>query len=212
MARRGRPRGFDREEALRRALERFWKLGYEGATLSDLQAAMGGITAPSFYAAFGSKRELFREVVELYRATAGFAMMRALTEQKTARASIEAMLRATADFLCSPGHPRGCLIVLGAMNCTRRSKKAGGHLRAVRLQTPEHIRRRLKRGVLERDLPEGLDLAGLASFYTTVLLGLSIQARDGASHKALLAAVDCAMAAWDRLVPARESDYRVRNR
>ena len=66
MARRRSPRGFDREEALRRAMDVFWSLGYEGATLTDLQEAMGGITAPSFYAAFGSKENLFREAVELY--------------------------------------------------------------------------------------------------------------------------------------------------
>src|SRR5437016_4416200 len=55
MSRTGRPREFDRDEALQRAMELFWAQGYEGATLADLQKAMGGITAPSFYAAFGSK-------------------------------------------------------------------------------------------------------------------------------------------------------------
>src|SRR5262245_34969193 len=63
MAKRGRPRTFDREEAVRQARDVFWALGYEGATLADLQRAMGGITAPSFYAAFGSKEQLFREVI-----------------------------------------------------------------------------------------------------------------------------------------------------
>ena len=78
MARLGRPRSFDRDEALRQAMDVFWALGYEGATLSDLQVAMGGITAPSLYAAFGSKEELFREVVALYGTTVGSAMMRML--------------------------------------------------------------------------------------------------------------------------------------
>ena len=66
MAKRGRPAGFDRAEALRHAMELFWARGYEGATLGDLQAAMGGISPPSFYHAFGSKEELFKEVAELY--------------------------------------------------------------------------------------------------------------------------------------------------
>src|SRR5688572_25410961 len=87
VARRGRPRSFDREEALRRAMEIFWALGYEGATLTDLQEAMGGITAPSFYAAFGSKESLFREAVELYKKTQGAPIAKALAEGPTARSS-----------------------------------------------------------------------------------------------------------------------------
>ena len=75
---RGRPRTFDRARALRQAMNVFWAAGYEGATLTDLQKAMGGITAPSFYAAFGSKEELFREAVELYSSTLGVPMMRAI--------------------------------------------------------------------------------------------------------------------------------------
>ena len=79
--RRGRPRSFDREDALRRAMEVFSALGYEGATLTGLQEAMGGITAPSFYAAFGSKEDLFREAVELYSKTLGVPMMKALARR-----------------------------------------------------------------------------------------------------------------------------------
>jgi AcrR family transcriptional regulator len=71
MAKRGRPAGFDRAYALERAMEVFWARGYEGATLEDLQAAMGGISPPSFYHAFGSKEALFKEAVDLYVATIG---------------------------------------------------------------------------------------------------------------------------------------------
>lgn len=66
MAKRGRPCGFDREQALRRALDVFWEAGYEGATMAALKEAMGGICAPSMYAAYGSKEALFRSAVELY--------------------------------------------------------------------------------------------------------------------------------------------------
>jgi AcrR family transcriptional regulator len=200
MAPRGRPRSFDREDALRQAMEVFWALGYEGATLTDLQKAMGGITAPSFYAAFGSKEELFREAVELYSGTLGVPMMRALAEGPTARASIEGLLEAAVEAFCKPGKPRGCMLVLGAMNSMPANKSVRDYLRGLRTRRRKVIQQRLHRDVAEGELRSGLDLGALASFYTTVVDGLAIQARDGASRKTLRFAVRCAMAAWDTLV------------
>jgi AcrR family transcriptional regulator len=210
MARRGRPRSFDREDALRRAMEVFWALGYEGATLTGLQEAMGGITAPSFYAAFGSKEDLFREAVELYSKTLGVPMMKALAEEPTARASLEALLQAAVEAFCRPGKPRGCLLVLGAINSMPANKSVRDHLRGLRARRQKVIQERLQRGVAEGELPSGLDLGALASFYTTVVDGLAIQARDGASRKTLTFAVRCAMAAWDTVVA--ESRVSVRTR
>jgi AcrR family transcriptional regulator len=205
MARRGRPRSFDREDALRQAMEVFWAVGYEAATLTDLQHAMGGITAPSFYAAFGSKEELFREAVELYSRTLGAPMMKALAEQPTARASIEGLLEAAVESFCKPGKPRGCILVLGAINSTPANKGVQDHLRSLRARRQKAMQRRFERGVDEGELPSGLDHSALASFYTTVLDGLAIQARDGASRKALQFAVGCAMAAWDTVIAEARS-------
>src|SRR5882757_738745 len=122
MSRTGRPREFDRDAALMKAMELFWARGYEGATLTDLQKSMGGITAPSFYAAFGSKEELFREAVEFYHKTEGVAMVKALMEGPTTRASVEGLLRAVAGSFSQSGKPRGCLVVLGAINCMPANK------------------------------------------------------------------------------------------
>ena len=177
----------------------FWALGYEGTTLVDLLEAMGDITPTSFYAAFGSKEELFREAVQLHSTTFGANIVRNLNEQSTARASIEAFLRTAVNVFCEADHPRGCMTVLGATNCTRSNEKIQDYLRQMRLMTYKTIRQRLERGVKEGDVPAKTDLNGLASFYTTVLHGLSIQARDDASRKALITAVDYAMSAWDRI-------------
>jgi AcrR family transcriptional regulator len=208
MAKRGRPSRFDRAQAVERAMELFWERGYEGATLEDLQAAMGGISPPSFYHAFGSKEALFKEAVDLYVATIGAPTLRALQAGTSARDSVEAMLRLTADSVCQPGKPHGCMLVLGATNCAPASKGAQDYVQAIRRRAPEVIKDRLKRAVAEGDLAPGVDTGAIAAFYATVIHGLGIRAGDGTPRAALMAAVDGAMAAWDTLTSPNGSNRR----
>lgn len=195
MAERGRPRAFDREVALRRAMEVFWEHGYEGASMSDLTAAMG-INSPSLYAAFGGKEALFRAAVGLYGTAEGGLTERALCEEPTARASIEAMLRENAAVYTVADKPHGCMVVLAGSTYTTRSEAIRDFLIELRRETTDDIRARLDRGVAEGDLPAHTDTEALATFYSTVLFGLSIQARDGATEAELSRSIDCALAAW----------------
>jgi AcrR family transcriptional regulator len=199
MSPRGRPRSFDREQALRSAMEVFWARGYDGTTLEDLQAAMGGIAPPSFYAAFGSKDRLFREAVDLYRARMSERIGAAL-DRPTARDGIEGLLRVATDQFCSDEGPRGCLVLLGALTCSRADQDAQAHLDALRNEGTEMIRMRLTRGVSDGDVPAAAPVSALTSFYTTVLHGLAVRSRAGASRQELIASVEAAMAAWEPLV------------
>jgi AcrR family transcriptional regulator len=198
MAARGRPRSFDRDAALRSAMELFWERGYDGTSLEDLLQAMGGLSPPSFYSAFGSKDQLFKEVIDLYKCTAGEAPARAL-ERSPVRDAIAGMLRASVDAFDNAGVGRGCLIVLGATTRTRTNAAAHDCLRALRRMPVELIRKRLKRAIAEGELPAGIPTDDIAAFYTTVMHGMAIQARDGVSRRTLLATVDAAMGAWDAL-------------
>ncbi|TCJ89581.1 TetR/AcrR family transcriptional regulator [Nocardia alba] len=196
MAERGRPRGFDRDVALRRAMEAFWELGYDGASMSDLTAAMG-INSPSLYAAFGDKESLFRAAVELYGRTEGSHTAGALREQPTAYAAIEAMLRDNITHYTDPGLPNGCMVVLAGATYTTRNAAVREFLVQARRHTTADIRARLDRGVVDGDLAPGTDTASLAMLYSTVLYGLSIQARDGVGPDELSAAVDSALRTLD---------------
>jgi AcrR family transcriptional regulator len=198
MAERGRPRSFDRAAALRRAMEVFWAKGYDGASLSDLTAAMG-INSPSLYAAFGSKEALFRETLALYSATEGTEIWTALPDAPTAREAIERFLRATAEAFTRGGKPRGCLIVLGAIHPSDGNANVCQELRRHRMENVTALGDRLERAVRAGELPKNVNCQAVATFYATVQQGMSIQARDGAARETLLAVADCAMAAWDGL-------------
>lgn len=202
MTQRGRPRSFDRSSALRQAMEVFWAQGYDGTSMSDLVAAMD-VNSPSIYAAFGSKEALFREAVALYRETEGGRIWGAMKTAPSARAAIETMLRTSAEEYTRPGKPRGCLIVLGALHADGDNEAVHRELQVQRAESMAMLLQRLKRGVAAGELPKGPDWRAIATFYITVQQGMSIQARDGATRKALLAVADCAMAAWDGLVSYR---------
>src|SRR6266571_4767093 len=111
----GRPRAFDIDKALDRALRVFWRKGYEGATLSDLTKAMG-INRPSLYAAFGNKEDLFRKALDRY-AQGPAAYVREALSKPTARAVAQALLGGTVDLLTDPRNPHGCLMVQGTLAC-----------------------------------------------------------------------------------------------
>jgi AcrR family transcriptional regulator len=210
-ATRGRPRSFDRDQALRRAMDLFAARGYDGVTIDDLQRAMGNISPPSFYAAFGSKDTLFREAVELYRATAADRVGEALSGGPI-REAMTAMLRTAVETFLENEKAPGCLVVLGALHCTRTGKEAHDHLRTLRAQGTELIRRRLARAVDEGELPSGLPLADIAAFYTTVLHGLAVRAHDGATKVSLLATAGYAMAAWPALTAVSRPSAATRSR
>ena len=199
MASRGRPRTFDPDVALQQALEVFWERGYEGTSLSDLAQAMG-IASASIYACFGTKADLFREVMKLYGMTSGAPPRRALEEHPTARAAIHAMLRATAEQVTRSDAPHYCMLILAAPTGAVENHAVREFLADGRRSQFAAIRDRIARGVTDGELSASDDdIDGIARYYTTVMQGLSVQARDGATAAQLETVIACAMAGWDIL-------------
>jgi AcrR family transcriptional regulator len=187
----GRVRQFDADEALDRAMAVFWKRGYEGTTLDELTAAMG-INRPSLYAAFGNKEELYRKVLDRYRAGPVAFVAEALA-QPTAREVAEALLRGTVRMLTDKTHPAGCMVVRGTLACGVEAEGIRDEVAASREQAVGEIRGRFERAVAEGDLPKGSDCTALARYVTTVMHGMAVQPM---SKSELTRVVEMALKAW----------------
>jgi AcrR family transcriptional regulator len=198
MAERGRPRSFDRDAALARAMEVFWAKGYEGASMTDLTEAMG-IGSPSLYAAFASKKELFRQAIALYGETEGAEIWDAVESASTACQAIEGFLMQTARAFTRPRKPAGCLVVLSALHATESCATVRCELIRMRAKTVDDLAGILKKGIAAGEIAPGVDVRSVAAYYVTVQQGMSIQARDGASRKMLEAIARAALAAWGPL-------------
>src|SRR5690606_23740244 len=173
----GRPREFDVDEALDRALRVFRAKGYEGTSLSDLTEAMG-ITRPSLYAAFGNKEDLFRKALERYAEERRKFWRKAL-EEPTARAVAEKLLRGSADLLTEKGCPPGCLAVQSTLACSEESEAIRQEVLSRRSEAETAIRKRFARAKSEGDLPADANPADLARYIVTVFQGMAVQAASG---------------------------------
>jgi AcrR family transcriptional regulator len=195
----GRPREFDRTEALEKAMLLFWERGYEGTSVGDLSGALG-IGKPSLYAAFGHKEDLFLEALQLYEDSYGCFSEADLDEAPTAYDAFVITLRRNAASQLTPGKPPGCFIVLSATVGTPQNAQVRAHLTRRRQATRDRLAARVARGIADGDVPAGADPQSVAVFYATVINGLAIEARDGAAQADLDRIVANALFAWDSLV------------
>lgn len=194
---RGRPVSFDRETVLERAMHVFWRQGYETSTVQDLTAAMG-ITAPSLYSAFGDKEGLYMEAVTYYRSRYGPGQhgRSILAGAPTAREAIRSLLFEAAVLMGDPDTPAGCMVVNSAINRTSGSSRVQDMVANCRAESENDICLRIERGIADGDVPPDTDARSLAKFYTTVMAGMSIQARDGLDCEGMQRVISSAMMAW----------------
>jgi AcrR family transcriptional regulator len=191
---RGRPRSFDADAALSKALTVFWEHGYEGASLALLTDAMG-ISRKSMYAAFGNKEDLFLKVLQLYEQGPG-SYARDSVRAPTARDVARAYLYGAIEAGTQPGRPAGCLGVRAALAVGVTGENVQEILTSWRANNQAELRARFERAIEQGDLPEDADADFIARYLTTVADGISVQAQGGATRDALRQVVDTVLAHW----------------
>jgi AcrR family transcriptional regulator len=188
----GRPRAFDADVALERAMHVFWAKGYEGASLANLTRAMR-INRPSLYAAFGNKEQLFRKTLDRYMDGPVAYFGKALAAAK-ARDVVEKIFLGTARMADDPRIPAGCLMVQGALACGDASVQK--EVAARRAAVEVVLCRRFQRAKREGDLPKNSDPTELAGYVMTVVRGMAVQSAGGGSSDQLRRVAHIALRAW----------------
>ncbi len=179
----GRPRAFDRDQALFQALNVFWRLGYEGASLSDLTEAMG-INRPSLYAAFGNKESLFREVLERY-AELSIPAIKAALDHPAIYTAIEQLLHINVAQITNPTVPAGCLLVRGVPVCNQATASIYQAVVDQRLAQELLICERLEQAHQAGQLADTVNPRDMARCIMAFSNGLSIQSVNGSTYAEL---------------------------
>jgi len=196
---RGRPKTFDRDAALDKALTLFWTHGYEGTSLSDLVAATGA-KAPTLYAEFENKEGLFRAAMERYVERFSAERNAALQdESKPVAEAVESWFRATAACFTNCDTPAGCFFICTSTALSSSSSEIAHMLRqqhdAQQQTLLDFLTARQQRG----DIPAQVDILSLARYLACMLQGMSVRAREGAPKADLDNIIDTLMAMWPAL-------------
>jgi AcrR family transcriptional regulator len=179
VTRRGRPRAYDEQTALKRATETFWRTGYSGTSLDNIVAATG-MNPPSLYAAFGNKHRLYLESLAYYWKISLTATREALAEDRPLAESLMLAYEAALSiYFSGKGHARGCFVIGTAVTEAaedpeiRKSVAAG--LRAIDAHFETRLRTARDRGELKDDA----DPAALAILASATMHSIAIHARAG---------------------------------
>lgn len=194
----GRPRGFDRDAALEKAMRVFWQFGYEGASLDQLRSAMGIAHTPSLFKAFGNKERFFRAATDLYWQTYLAPRLDAFAAERDVETGSQTLLESLSDLYTGqtairgevdPAPLRGCLVLTSALNCTPQNGAVAAWSAGYRARMWEAVTSRLQRAAFEKEIGEGI-AETVADLYATFIAGMALRARDQASRNTFTLAID----------------------
>tara|TARA_A100001037_G_scaffold206394_1_gene184652 strand:+ start:10239 stop:10820 length:582 start_codon:yes stop_codon:yes gene_type:complete len=191
-----RPREFDADVALEQAMQVFWDMGYQSASLSSLTRAMG-ISKSSFYEAFGSKHELYLSALEHYNATVSGRVVANFQESESTRVAISWWFEFVIDRMAGRGSLRGCLVSNAAVELAPFDPETQGRCREAMNETETALVACIDRGQKTGEIRADRKAADLARFLITCINGLRVMAKANPDRKALEGVAEIALSVLD---------------
>ena len=193
----GRPREFERDVVLDRAMRVFWARGYEATSIEHLVARMG-IQRGSLYATFGDKRALFFAAIERYDRVETSKLLATLEEPPSGKAAIQRFFRLKVELATAPGRPRGCLVTNSAAELASRDRGTGTRVGAVLTRLDAAFQRAVVRAQKAGEIDPRRNPRALARFLTSSAQGLSVMAKAFPDRAALDDIVEVILEVVDR--------------
>ncbi|WP_229636173.1 TetR/AcrR family transcriptional regulator [Pseudomonas syringae] len=184
----GRPREFDTQAVLDKAITRFSEYGFHGTSISDLNACLG-LTSGSIYKAWGDKRGLFLATLDRYMALRAEAIAACLAGASSGRDKIESLLTHYARLSCEASGLTGCLIVETAVELSLADAEIATLITAQQNRREAQLGRLIKEGQLDGSIREDLNALNLAKLLLTLQQGMRVVGKTGANSKQMLGMV-----------------------
>lgn len=179
-----RPREFEIDDALERAMQVFWAKGYEATSLDDLCEATG-LGRSSLYAAFGDKQALYVRALDRYEDAAVERISAAITAAPSAKQGIAAFIARIIDSIVAGPGRSGCFIGNCAAELVRGDRSGAARVRRSLDRIETTFRKALKDAQANGELPATADIAALARFITSGIQGLRLVGKANPDRAAL---------------------------
>jgi len=190
--RRGRPRAYEPDVALGKALELFRKEGFAATSLDDLSAATG-MNRPSLYGAFGDKRALYIKSYGRYRDDARAAMLDIFRDEMPIRKRLARIYAVALDIYLSGESPRGCFTVMTAASEAVFDPEVRAMVLEGFVELDKAFAACFRQAKEKGELGEGADPIALSQLASATIHTIAIRARAGVPRKELEAIVNGAI-------------------
>ncbi len=191
-----RPKEFDREEVLDRAIDAFWTRGYEATSVQDLVDSMG-INRGSIYATFGDKHRLFLEALDRYEEAFHTKMLEALRGTKSPRKGIEQVFETVIRECACDSGKRGCLLTNTAVELSGHDEETAAKVQLNLARLEAAFEQSLSSAMQRGEIGNRRDPKALARFLTSSLQGLRVVSKVWPDRSVLRDVVEVTLSALD---------------